>query len=615
MRFFSFFKRELNSIIIGSAAFLIALLFDLLGGDGLYWYAFAIYIIAFLVSATSVFLDAIRGILRKDLFDEKFLMCIASLGAMVIGDMTEGVAVMLFFRVGEYFEHRAVQKSRNSIKSLMNIMPDEACVIRDGEEIIVDAEDVEVGSEIIIRTGERIPIDSAVVFGTADVDTSALTGESLPCSVGVGDTLHSGCVVKGGLVRAVTLRPAEESAAARVLALVENASERKAKEEKFITKFSRIYTPTVVLLALLMAFLPPIISEEQTFSYSVYSALTFLVISCPCALVISVPMAFFGGIGGAASKGIMFKGGNIFAPLARIDSVAFDKTGTLTSGSFSVKSIKCYGISEEELMFYAASAEYGSNHPFSKSIREYADNPTSPDEYKEIAGRGVVAVVLGHSVLLGNSALLSEYNVKYDTVVTGTILVAIDGVLKGEIFLEDDVKTEADKTILKLKNFGVKRIAMLSGDKKEAANAVGERVGISEIYAELLPEQKFSYLESIIASSRATLYVGDGINDAPSLARADVGVAMGGIGTDSAIESADVVIMSDSLEKIPLAMRIARKTVGIAKINIIFALGVKAIILLLGAFGMANMWLAVFADVGVAVLAILNSMRTLRIKE
>ena len=615
----SVFRSELGRIIIGLSLFAVALACDIASrpqpDHTLYILALPFYIMALAACGLPVFIAAIRGILRGDLLDEKFLMSIASVGAMIIGEMSEGVAVMLFFLVGEYFEHRAVAHSRKSIRSLMSIRPDEATVIADGVEETVDAEDVEVGSVIIIRAGERVPIDSTVISGTADIDTSALTGESIPRAASVGSRVESGSVVLGGVITCRTERPADESAAARILELVENASENKSKEESFITRFSRFYTPIVVALAVLMSLIPPLL-RLMSWTDAIYSALNFLVISCPCALVISVPMAFFGGIGGAASKGILFKGGNVFSPLARADSFAFDKTGTLTNGSFKVSGvIPAPGVDPDTLVFLAASAEYGSTHPLAECVKSYVNSTVIPTEYKEIAGRGVIAKIDEKTVLVGNADLLSESGISLpENIGSASLLVAADGEYKGQIIVTDDIKTEAETAISKLKALGAKRICMLSGDRKSNAERVGNTLGITDIHSELLPEEKYAKLTEIIADSNATVYIGDGINDAPSITASDVGIAMGAIGSDSAIEAADVVIMSDDLDRIPTAVRIARRTVRIAKINIIFALAVKGAILILSALGYANMWLSVFADVGVAVIAILNSIRTMKVR-
>ncbi len=604
-------KSDVFRIVASLIFFISALIIEQF--DFLY-ISLALYVIALLISGCSVFIDAVRGILRRDLLDEKFLMSIASVGAMIVGEWREGVAVMLFFLVGETFEHHAVRKSRASIRSLMDICPDEACVLTDEGEETVDAEDVEIGSIIVIRPGERVPIDSVVTFGSADVDTSSMTGESMPVSVSVGSHLSSGYIVTNGLLHARTERMSEDSAAARILSLVENANEAKSSEESFITKFSHYYTPTVVIIALLVAIIPPIFGIKQL-TESIYTALTFLVISCPCALVISVPMAFFGGIGGAASRGILFKGGNVFSKVATVDSIAFDKTGTITNGKFSVCDVITYGISEEQLLSMAASAEYASNHPIAECVKATSDNIIPPRSVTEHAGYGVVAELYENTCAVGNIKLMHKLAVdltELESEPEGALYVAIDGRLAGIIILSDSIKPEAADAIKKLRRLGVKRTYILSGDREENVRRVADTVGIDEGHFALSPEQKYSKLEEIINSSKSTLYVGDGINDSPSLARADVGVAMGGVGQDSAIEAADMVIMTDNLSKLPEAVLISRKTINISWQNIIFALGVKGLILILGIFGFANMWLAVFADVGVAVLAILNSMRALK---
>ena len=576
--------------------------------------ALGLYIAALLISGGKVFIDAVRGILRRDLLDEKFLMSIASIGAMIVGEWREGVAVMLFFLVGETFEHYAVRRSRSSIRALMDICPDEACLLVDGVEETVDAEDVEEGNIIVIRPGERVPIDSVVTFGSADVDTSSMTGEPLPVAVSVGSELSSGFIVTNGLLHARAVRESGDSAAARVLSLVENANESKSKEESFITKFSRYYTPAVVIIALLVAVIPPIFGLRRL-EESIYTALTFLVISCPCALVISVPMAFFGGIGGAASRGILFKGGNVFSKVAGVETVALDKTGTITNGKFAVNNVITYGCSRERVLSIAASAEYASNHPIAECLKSASEDIIPPRSVKELAGQGVIAELDDISCAVGNIKLMKTLSVDLSALVedvAGAVYVALNGRLVGVIILADSIKPEAAKAIRDLRRLGVKHTEILSGDKEENVKRVAAAVGIDEVRPSLTPEQKYARLEELIASSKSTMYVGDGINDSPSLARADVGVAMGSVGQDSAIEAADVVVMTDNLSKLPEAILIARKTINISWQNIIFALGVKGLILILGLLGFANMWLAVFADVGVAVLAILNSMRALK---
>ncbi|MBR2965648.1 MAG: cadmium-translocating P-type ATPase [Clostridia bacterium] len=600
-------KNELFGIVSGTCFFVPALILEWLEfSTG----ALVLYILALIFAGGRVFVGAMRGILRRDLLDEKFLMSIAALGAMIIGECSEGVAVMIFFLVGEYFEHRAVAKSRKSIKSLMEIKPDEATVIREGVELSVDADEVSIGEVLVIRAGERVPLDCEIISGSVNVDTSAMTGESLPRSVGVGDRLDSGVIVLDGVIKCVALRVADESAAARVLELVEYASERRAPEESFITKFSHYYTPAVVGAAVLLAVIPPIFNITGLMD-SVYRALSFLVVSCPCALVISVPMAFFGGIGGAASQGILFKGGGVFSTVAKAKTVAFDKTGTLTTGEFKVSEIESFGVPQEELISLAASIEAGSNHPLSKAITAKAQTVKIAEKITEISGKGVFGYINGNRVAVGNTALMLELGIDYDEKFnTGSVLVAKNESIIGKITLSDSIKAEAEDALAELRRIGIKHTVMLTGDKKKTAEKVANKLGIDEICAELMPEEKFAYIER----QKGVIYVGDGINDAPALRMADVGVAMGRRGADSAIEAADLVIMSDNLTRLPTSVKIARGTVGIAKQNIVFAIGVKLAILGLIALGFANMWLAVFADVGVAVIAILNAMRALRVK-
>ncbi len=601
-------SNEISRIILAAVLLISAVIVEQFGG---FVPSLILYIASVLVSGGRVFADAVRGLLRKDLLDEKFLMSIASVGAMIVGEFSEGAAVMLFFLVGETFEHIAVKRSRNSIKALMDFCPDEANLLTDDGEERVDADELEVGSRIIIRPGEKVPVDCTVLSGSADIDTSSMTGEAIPRSVSVGSSLESGVVVLSGLLTAKTLKSADESSVQRILELVENASENKSKEEAFITKFSHFYTPIVVILALLLAFVPPIF-RLTTIGDSVYRALIFLVISCPCALVISVPMAFFGGIGGSASRGILFKGGNVFSRLAKADSIALDKTGTITSGSFSVSSVITRGVEETELCRLAASCECASNHPIAKCINALYSGASLPENALEYAGEGTVATVDGATVAVGNHVLMKRVGATVPENISASVYVAKNGVFIGAFVISDSIKSGAEKAIASLRSAGVKRTLILSGDKAENVKNVAMSVGIDEFYAELSPEQKYERLKQVTEhSDGGVIYVGDGINDAPSLALASVGVAMGGVGQDSAIEASDVVLMSDELSKIPEAIKNAKKTLAIAKENIVFALGVKLSVMVLGALGIANMWLAVFADVGVAVLAILNSMRTL----
>ena len=600
-------KNEPLKIILGLCLFIPGLILEHFG----FKIASLLFILALAVSGLSVFIDAIKGILRRDFLDEKFLMSIASIGAMIIGECEEGVAVMLFFLLGEWFEHIAVRKSRKSIKALMDICPDTATILIDGEECEVDAFDVEVGQTIIVRSGERVPVDCRVIDGVSELDTSMMTGESIPVSVTACDFVSSGVVVIGGVIRAETLAVADESAASRILELVENATERKSREESFITTFSRVYTPIVTALALLMALIPSIFGW-LTPSDAIYRALSFLVVSCPCALVISVPMAFFGGIGGASSLGVLYKGGNTFAPLARIESLVLDKTGTLTEGRLTVSDIEAIDIDAEELINLAASAEYGSSHPIAECLKARATSLYEATDIEELIGKGIIATVKGQRIAVGNRSLMEEVGAECRADAVGSVIVAADGIFRGYITLSDTVKPEAREAIAALRRLGVKRTYILSGDREESVRAVAEAVGIDEAHHGLLPKEKLEQLERIIKESRgSTVYVGDGVNDSPSIARADVGISMGSLGSDSAIEASDIVIMSDNLARIADAVRIARKTLAISKENIIFAIGIKLLVLILVSLNLAGMWMAVFADVGVAVLAILNSMRTL----
>ena len=599
------YKNEPLRIGIGLALFIPALILEHTGYTTV---ALGLFIAALVLSGVDVFISAVRGILRGDVFDEKLLMSVAAIGAMIIGEAEEGVAVMLFFLVGEWFEHIAVRRSRNSIRSLMDIRPDTATVLVDGVESEEDAEDVPVGAIIVIRSGERVPIDSVVISGESELDNSALTGESLPVRITVGDEISSGAVVVGGVLTCRTLRTSDTSAAARILDLVENAQERKNRTETFITRFSRVYTPIVFALAVLMAALPSIFGWLR-FTDALYRALSFLVVSCPCALVISVPMAFFGGIGRAASRGILYKGGNVFTPLAKANEIVFDKTGTLTEGKLSVSGINAVTCAPERLVSLAASAEYASNHPVAEALKNRATEIYPAENIREISGKGIIATVDGCVIAVGNAHLMAGEEIDVPT--TAGVYVAVNGVYAGSIAFSDTVKPEAATALAELRHLGVKKFSMLSGDRMENAKPIGEALGLDEINAELLPDGKLALLENKIAENRGSvIYVGDGINDAPCLARADVGVAMGMLGADSAIEAADAVIMSDNLTKLPEAIRVARKTERIAKENIILAIGIKLLVLLLVSLNLAGMWMAVFADVGVAVLAILNSLRT-----
>ena len=607
-RIYEFLSHDLVRIIGGFALFAAALVLEYYS---LEIAAYVLFALTLVFAGFPVFADAILGILRGDMFDEKLLMSLGAIGAMIIGEGSEGCAVMLFYLVGEYFEGRAVRRSRASIKALMDICPDESTVIREGVESVVFAEEVAVGDTLVIRPGERVAVDCKITGGEAHLNTAHLTGESIPRSVGVGELIESGSVVLDGVLFAEALRVAEDSAASRILSLVETAADNKSREEYFITKFARFYTPSVVVLALLIVIVPAVFSW-LTLTESVYRALTFLVFSCPCALVISVPMAFFGGIGRAASRGILYKGGNVMSPLSRAKTFAFDKTGTLTEGKLGISDIQGFGMGERELLPLAASAEYGSNHPIAECIKAAAGSCVPAENIREISGKGIAAEYEKKRLLVGNAALMADFGIKADgyTAAKTHVYVALSDTLVGVISLSDSVRPEAKSAISSLKSLGVERTVMLTGDVSRAANAVASELGISDVRAELLPKDKYDAVSELIKSG-GCVFVGDGINDAPSITLADVGIAMGASGSDSAIESADVVIMSDNLERLPEAIKIARKTLLIAKENIIFALGIKATVLILGALGYVNMWLAVFADVGVAILAILNAMRAL----
>ena len=584
------------------------------------WVSLALFAAAYLVIGCDVLYKAVRGVLGGELINENFLMAIATVGAFAIGKYAEGVEVMLFYQIGEMFQHYAVGKSRRSIASLMDIRPDTATVRRDGELREVDAEEVAVGETLVIRPGERVPLDAVVVEGESMLDTAALTGESVPRAAAAGDTLLSGCINLTGLLTARAVKPAEESTASRILELVENASARKSRSERFITRFARVYTPLVVGLAVLLAILPPLVTG-QAFSVWLYRALSFLVVSCPCALVISVPLSFFGGIGGASRQGILVKGGNDLEALAQTDTVVFDKTGTLTHGVFAVQVVHGAGMDEETLMELAVCAESVSNHPISQSLLRAWGKRVEPErvrEAREIRGGGVEAVVDGRRVLAGNARWLRENGVHFEPDgCEGTLVhVAVDGRYAGHIVIADRIKEDAGAAIQALRRAGVRRLVMLTGDKREVAERTARALGLDDVRAELLPDGKVAELERLMAGpGRGKLaFVGDGINDAPVLARADVGVAMGGLGSDAAIEAADVVLMTDEPSKLADAIGIARRTLRIAHENIVFALAVKLLVLALSALGLAGMQAAVFADVGVTVLAILNALRALRVR-
>ncbi len=583
---------------------------------------FVLFLIPYGVIGWDVLWKALRNLMRGQMFDENFLMALATVGALCIGDYPESVFVMLFYQVGELFQSYAVGRSRQSIAALMDIRPDYANVERSGALEQVDPEEVAVGDVIVVKPGERIPLDGEILEGATTMNTSALTGESLPREAAAGEHVISGCVNLTGLIRVRVTKPYGESTVAKILDLVENSSAKKAKTENFITKFARYYTPTVVIGAVLLAALPPL-ALGQSFTLWLERALTFLVISCPCALVISVPLSFFGGIGGASKRGILVKGSNYLEALAQTNLVVFDKTGTLTRGSFEVTAIHPDKVPEETLLELAALAESYSDHPIAQSLRAACPKPLDASrvqQAEEVAGHGIRALVDGRSVCVGNGKLMDAAGAKWhECHRVGTVIhVGVDGGYAGHIVISDEVKPDAAEAIRLLKKEGVRRIVMLTGDRKEVGEAVASQLGIDEVYTQLLPADKVEKVEALLRDKRPNeklAFVGDGINDAPVLSRADLGIAMGALGSDAAIEAADIVLMDDKPSKIAEAMRISQKTLRIVKQNIIFALGIKAIVLLLGALGVATMWEAVFADVGVSVIAILNAMRALRVKE
>ena len=603
-------------LIIGTIVYIIALAYK--SNDNLL--SFILFGASYLIIGGEVILNAIKNIIRGEIFDENFLMSIATIGAFFIGEYPEAVAVMLFYQIGEVFQGYAVNKSRKSISSLMNIRADHANVLRDDKEIRVSPEDVSIGEFIIIKPGERVPLDGTVLEGTSFIDTSALTGESVPREVTTGNEILSGSINNNGVLKVKVDKEYGESTVARILELVENASNKKAPTEKFITKFAKVYTPIVVAIAVLVAIIPPIIIKDATFSEWIYKALSILVVSCPCALVVSIPLGFFSGIGAASKKGILVKGGNYLEALRDSEIVVFDKTGTLTKGIFEVTEINSINMSKEELLEITAMGESLSNHPIAMSIANAYGKEVNKDEikdYKEISGHGIEVTIRENEVLLGNSKLMKSNNIDYNDIDSiGTIVhVAINGEYKGNIVISDEIKENVKEALTELKEVGIKKTIMLTGDNKNVADKVAMDIGIDEVYSELLPGDKVSKIEEILnkkTSKGKVLFGGDGINDAPVLARADIGVAMGGIGSDAAIEAADVVLMKDKIEEISEAIRVSRRTNMILWQNIIFSLGVKIIVMLLVILGLTNMWAAVFADVGVTLIAVLNSMRIIR---
>ena len=609
--------------IIAAVVLLIALAF--VPAEG--WLQFALYMIPYLVIGYDILKKAVKGILNRQVFDENFLMAVATIGAIALGDYKEGVAVMLFYQIGELFQSYAVGKSRRNISELMDIRPDYANVEQDGELVQVDPDEVEIGTVIFVKPGEKIPIDGIVVEGASSLNTSALTGESLPREAKEGDEVISGCINMTGLLKIRTTKEFGESTVSKILELVENSSSRKSRSENFISKFARIYTPAVCYGAVALAFLPPIVRMvfmglPADFGTWIYRALTFLVISCPCALVISIPLSFFAGIGGASKEGVLVKGSNYLETLSQTRYVVFDKTGTMTQGVFEVSGIYPAALSREELVEYAACAESYSSHPISKSLQKAYGKEIDKNrvtDVKEISGKGVTAQVDGRLVAAGNGKLMEQLGVPYTVCnEVGTLVyVAVDGRFAGCILISDLLKPHAKEAIAALKNAGVTRTVMLTGDTKRVADAVAAELGIHEVCSELLPADKVSRVEELLArkSGKEKLaFVGDGINDAPVLSRADIGIAMGALGSDAAIEAADIVLMDDDPLKIAKAIRISRKCIRIVYENIYFAIGIKVICLILGALGIANMWAAIFADVGVMVIAVLNAIRALFVK-
>ena len=610
-------KKKEVIIVISAILFIIALLVKMNLTLQL-----ILMLIAYILVGKDTVLGAIKNVEKGDFLDEKFLMTIATLGAILIGEYSEAVAVMLLYEIGELFQGYAINKSRKSIADMMDIKPEYANVIRNNKSQKVDPDEVQIGETIEIKPGERVPLDATVVKGESTLDTSALTGESVPVEVREGANILSGCININGLIIAEVTKEYFDSTVNKVLDLVENASAKKSKSERLITRFSKIYTPIVIGLAVLLAILPPIISGEYNFRLWIFRALSFLVVSCPCAFVISVPLSFFSGIGAASRAGVLIKGGNYLEALSKVDTVVFDKTGTLTKGVFNVQKVVVLdkNIDEDKFISLVAAAESGSNHPISKSIQKYYNkeiDTNSINSIKEISGKGIEAIIDNRKILVGNEKLINiPKDISIDDI--GTILyVEIDNKFAGYIVISDELKKDSKKTIKDLKDIGIKKTIMLTGDLEKVSKKVGKDLDLDEVYTNLLPQDKVSKFEEIIENKKSkgnVVFVGDGINDAPVLARADVGIAMGAMGSDAAIEAADVVIMTDEPSKIVTAIKSSKKTMKIAMQNITLAFGIKAIVLILSALGIADMWMAVFADTGVTILAVLNSFRALKIE-
>lgn len=620
-------KKMLRKIIVAAVFYIIAIIISKLGFQYSNWVSFAVFIVAYIIVGKDVLLKAFSNIKRGKVFDENFLMTIATVGAIIIGEYPEAVGVMLFYMVGEFLQSLAVNKSRKSISDMMDIRPDYANLIKeDGSVETVDPYDVEIGAKIQIKAGEIIPLDGIVVSGRAMLDTSALTGESVPRSVNVGDHVYSGSINKDGLLSLEVTKEFSESTASKILDLVENAAAKKSKTENFISKFAGVYTPIVVFAALALAIIPPFIFPDTGFTTWIYRALTFLVVSCPCAFVIAIPLSFFSGIGASSKIGVLIKGSNYLELLSGAKTFVFDKTGTLTAGVFEVVKIYPNNVSDAELLENAALAEEYSSHPIAVSIKKAyeelkedggSDNLAERlSDLTEVAGQGISIKLDGETVLVGNDKLMTSNNIEFEKCDDfGTIVyVARNNVFLGTIVINDRIKESAKESLAALKSIGIQKNVMLTGDTKEVADIVAREVGLDYAYAQLLPQDKVDKLEEILAEKNTLAYVGDGINDAPVLARADVGIAMGGIGSDAAIEAADVVIMDDNLDNMVRGIKVAKRTMSIAKQNIAFAIGVKVIFLLLAAIGFGTMWEAVFADVGVTVLCIINAMRNLQVE-
>ena len=617
-------KKQKKMLIRIIVAAVLIVLFSKLPIDG--YVRFGLFMIPYLVIGYDILQKAFKGIRNKQVFDENFLMAVATVGAILLGDYSEGVAVMLFYQIGELFQSYAVGKSRRNISELMDIRPDYANIDVDGKLEQVDPDEVEIGTVIVVQPGEKVPIDGVIIDGVSILNTSALTGESLPRDAKAGDEVISGCINMTGVLKIRTIREFGESTVSKILELVENSSSRKSKSENFISKFAKYYTPVVCYGALALAFIPPIVllimGKPAMWGDWIYRALTFLVISCPCALVISIPLSFFAGIGGASNQGVLVKGSNYLETLAQTSYVVFDKTGTMTQGVFEVSGVHHNEISDEKLLEYAALAECSSSHPISKSLQKAYGKPIDRNrvtDIEEISGNGVTAKVDGISVAAGNAKLMKRLGISYQECHhVGTVIhMAVDGKYEGHILISDILKPHAKEAIAELKKAGIKKTVMLTGDSKRVADQVAKELGIGEVYSELLPADKVSKVEELLhqkSEKEKLAFVGDGINDAPVLSRADIGIAMGALGSDAAIEAADIVLMDDDPLKISKAIKIARKCIHIVYENIYFAIGIKILCLILGALGIANMWMAIFADVGVMIIAVLNAIRTLFVK-